>query len=72
MTSDSSSELDPPREKLQASETIKGRMRIKKGILELCDIFYSFIMNGKELWNAIEYSKYDKQGQQYVIKLVNS
>jgi hypothetical protein len=63
MTSVSSSESDPPGEKLQASDTSKGRMRARIGSLELRDIFYSLIMNGKVWWNENEYSKYDKQGQ---------
>jgi len=64
---DSASESEPPVEKLQASDTNKGRMRAKKGILELCDIFYSLMMNRKELWNANKYNKYDNKDQLCVI-----
>ncbi|MBW6473240.1 MAG: hypothetical protein K0B14_08970 [Anaerolineaceae bacterium] len=43
---DSASESEPPAEKLQASETSKGRMRATNDSLELRDIYYSLIMNG--------------------------
>ena len=39
VTSDSSLESDPPGEKLQASETSKGRMRANNGSLDLRNIF---------------------------------
>jgi hypothetical protein len=35
---DSVSESDPPAEKLQASETSRGKMMARIGILELCDM----------------------------------